>query len=129
MVAVSSNYGGGGDLSPFGASNAIDGNPGTEWSSDGDGDAAWIEIELPSETRVTALGFWTRTMGVSAEISTFLVTTDLGETAGPFELKGASRVFRFDTDLKTRRLRFEAVSTSGGNTGAVEIEVYGGPVR
>jgi len=32
--------------SAFGMDNAIDGQPNTEWSSNGDGDDAWIEIEL-----------------------------------------------------------------------------------
>ena len=79
IAGVSSNHGGGANDSVFGADNAIDGDPATAWSSDGDGDAAWIEIELPTETHVTSLGFWIRTMGTSAEIFSFRVTTDRGE--------------------------------------------------
>ena len=63
VVDVSSNYGSGTLDSSFGANKAVDDDPATEWSSDGDGDGAWIEIELPGETHVTSLGFWTRTMG------------------------------------------------------------------
>jgi len=48
--------------------------------------------------------------------------------AGPFELGGAGAPRYFPTDLTAKRLRFENVSTNGGNTGAVEIEVYGSPV-
>ena len=77
---------------------------------------------------VTSIGFWTRTMGTSAEIFSFRVITDRGEVAGPFELGGAGAPHYFPTDLTAERLRFENVSTSGGNTGAVEIEVYGSPV-
>jgi hypothetical protein len=45
ITAVSSNFGN--DISgPFGALNAIDGDLGTEWSSQGEGDEAWIEIKL-----------------------------------------------------------------------------------
>lgn len=129
VVGVSSNYGGGDNDSAYGAHNAIDGDPGTQWSSDGDGDAAWIEIELPKETHVTRVGFWTRTMGSSAEIFAFRVVTDRGESYGPFKLPNAAGIHYFETDFTARRLRFEAVETSGGNTGAVEIEVYGEPAK
>ncbi len=127
VVGVSSNYGGGADDSSFGALNAIDGNPATQWSSNGDGHQAWIEIELAAEMHVTRVGFWTRTMGSSAQIESFQIVTDKGETIGPFSLSDASQVFYFDADFVAQRLRFEAVTTSGGNTGAIEIEVYGEP--
>ena len=129
VAGVSSNYGGGGDDSGFGALNAMDGDASTQWSSDGDGDGAWIEIELAADTHVTSLGFWTRTMGSSAEIESLTVTTDRGETFGPFDLADASQTYRFDTDFQARRLRFDVVTSSGGNTGAVEIEVYGEPAK
>jgi hypothetical protein len=125
LVGSSSNYGGGADDSSFGALNATDGNAATQWSSDGEGDEAWIELELAEETRVTRLGFWTRTMGSSAQIEQFEVTTDRGETYGPFELADAAQTHYFDTDFVAKRLRFDVLSSSGGNTGAVEIEVYG----
>ena len=128
VAGASSVFGGGGNDRPRGGDNAIDGDAGTQWSTQGDGDAGWIEIQLPGETRVTSIGFWTRTMGTSAEIFSFRVITDRGEVAGPFELGGAGAPHYFPTDLTAERLRFENVSTSGGNTGAVEIEVYGSPV-
>jgi hypothetical protein len=127
VVGVSSNYGGGGNDSTYGASNAIDGNPATEWSSNGDGDKAWIEIELAAATHVTRIGFWTRTMGATGQIESFQIVTGSGETVGPFQLTGATRAELFDTDFVAGRLRFEVVKSSGGNTGAVEIEVYGQP--
>ena len=52
-----------------------------------------------------------------------------GTVAGPFELDGASSVHYFETDFSARRLRSEVVKSTGGNTGAVEIEVYGEPSR
>ena len=127
-MGVSSNYGNGENDSSFGADKALDGDSATAWSSDGDGSDAWLEIELPSESRVTSLGFWSRTMGASAEIFSFRVITDQGEVAGPFTLGGSDRIYYFETDITGRSLRFEAVDTSGGNTGAMEIEVYGEPV-
>ena len=128
IAGVSSNYGSGANYSSFGADKALDGDPTTAWSSNGDGGDAWLEIELPSETRVTYLGFWSRTMGDSAEIFSFRVVTDRGEVVGPFTLAGADGMHYFETDIAGKSLRFEAVNTSGGNTGAVEIEVYGAPL-
>ena len=127
VVSVSSNYQERPNDSAFGANNALDGDPATEWSSNGDGDEAWIEIELPEETQVKTIGFWTRTMGDSAQVFSVRVVTDRDEIYGPFELGDADSVYYFDTDFTARRLRFEAVDTSGGNTGAIEIEVYGEP--
>jgi hypothetical protein len=127
IVGVSSNYNGGADDSAWGALKAIDGNPTSAWSSDGDGEGAWIEIELASETNVTRIGFWTRTMGSSAEIHSFQIVTDKGEIIGPFDLDDAAQTYSFETSFTAKRLRFETITTSGGNTGAVEIEVYGKP--
>ena len=68
---------------------------------------------------------WTRTMGDTAQVNSFQVTTDLGETYGPFTVDSATVIYRFDTQFTAKRLRFELLDTSGGNTGALEIEVYG----
>ena len=125
VVGVSSNYQDGPNDSAFGANNALDGDPATEWSSNGDGDEAWIEIELPEVTQVRTIGFWTRTMGDSAQVFSVRVLTDRDEIYGPFELGDAASVYYFDTDFTAQRLRFEVVDTSGGNTGAIEIEIYG----
>ena len=125
IVEASSNYEGGANDSSFGADKALDGDPNTAWSSNGDGSDAWLEIELLSETQVMSLGFWSRTMGDSAEIFSFRVVTDRGEVVGPFILEGSGEMYYFDTDVRGKRLRFEAIDSSGGNTGAVEIAVYG----
>jgi quercetin dioxygenase-like cupin family protein len=124
VVGVSSNFGGGPNESPFGADNAIDGDPATEWSSDGDGDDAWIELELDRSYRVVALSVHTRTMGESAQVSSFSVLADEGIELGPFELPGADRPYQFPVDVEARRLRFEVVSSSGGNTGFVDLGVF-----
>ena len=125
VVGTSSNFGGGDDSGAWGGNQAIDGDPATQWSTDGDGNDGWIELELPIETRVTGLGFWSRTMGDSAQVQSFQVVSDKGEVRGPFRLEDAGGVAYFETDLTARRLRFEVVESSGGNVGAVEIEVYG----
>jgi hypothetical protein len=123
VLGASSEFGGSG--SAFAAENAIDGDASTQWSSEGDGDDAWFEIALAGPAHISRVGFWTRTMGSSAQILSFHIVTDQGEVIGPFDLADAGEVYTFDTDFTAQRLRFEAVETSGGNTGAVEIEVYG----
>ena len=123
VTRVSSNYGSPSMDSPFDANNAL-GGPSTQWASQGDGNGAWIEIAFAQDSHVTSMGFWTRTMGTSAQISSFRVVTTRGETFGPFDLSDASAVHCFDVDLTAKRLRLETVDSRGGNTGAVEIEVY-----
>lgn len=125
VVGVSSNWGNGDNDSGFGANKAIDGNARTQWSSNGDGDDAWIEIELAQSYSIIGIGFWTRTMSNdTAQIFSFEVTADSGEKLGPFDLPDASGPYYFTVQVTARRLRFNVVSSNGGNTGAVEIEVY-----
>lgn len=121
IIDASSTFG---DSASWSAENAIDGDASTEWSSDGDGDAAFIEVELAEPAEIAAVGVWSRTMGTSAEITRFRVITDTGETLGPFDLPGASGMHVFLANVTASRLRFEAVSSTGGNTGFVEVATY-----
>jgi hypothetical protein len=127
VTAVSSNYGGAGLDSPYGGNKAIDGSPLTEWSSNGDGDKAWIELDLGKPQALTALGFFTRTMGTSAQIASFQVKTDKGDVLGPFVIPDAKATYYFPVAVTAQKLRFEVLKSSGGNTGAAEIEVYAVP--
>lgn len=117
VVGVSSEF-----SDAFAAVNAIDGDPATEWSSAGDGDDAYLVIDLGREVDVIAVGFHTRTMGDgSATTETFTITVDGADTLGPFpagrvEITSTGRIVRFDVDTST-----------GGNTGATEIEVFEAP--
>lgn len=105
----------------FAASNAIDGDPSTEWSSRGDGDDAWITIDLGAETQVGAVAFRTREMSDGTAITaTFTVTVDREETFGPFPV-GPDPV---EASFSGRVVRFDVVDSTGGNTGAVEVELY-----
>lgn len=127
VKGVSSNFGGGDVNSTYGANKTIDGDLNTEWSSNGDGDKAWIEIDLGKEYPITALGFRTRTMGTSAQIERFQAITDKDQKLGPFDLSDAKSVYYFPVSTTARTLRFEVLKSSGGNTGAVEIELYATP--
>ena len=110
----------------FAASNAIDGDLSTEWSSAGDGDDSSITIDFGSPTEIGALAFLTRTMtDGTATTTTFTVTIDTGETLGPFDAGNPADRAIAEVDLTATTLTFEVESSTGGNTGAIEIEVYG----
>jgi hypothetical protein len=130
VVAVSSNFGGAANDGSWGANGAIDGQRGTAWSSSGDGNAAFIGIELAQAARLYAVEVWTRTMSNgTAQIRAFTLTTGAGEILGPFELPDAAQPYRFELDVVARSLRLDVVESSGGNTGLVEFAVYGTPVE
>ena len=130
VLAVSSNFGGAADDEGWGANNAIDGKSATAWSSAGDGNSAFIEIELIQQARVLAVEVWTRTMSNgTAQIFEFTLTTDSGEVLGPFALEDAAQSYRFEIDVVTRSLRLDVIDSNGGNTGLVEFAVYGIPIE
>lgn len=131
IVAVSSNFGGqpnsGGTWS---VANAFDDNLNTAWSTDGDGDDAFVEVALGQRARIEQLSFWTRTMSNNtAQIFSFTVTTETGEVYGPFELPDADQIYEFEVFFEAERLRFDVVESNGGNTGAVEIIALGVPLE
>ena len=110
----------------FGGENAVDGDGSTEWSSRGDGDSAFIVIDLGSLKSVTGVGFRTRQMSDGSAITnSFTITVDSGETFGPFAAgPGLTYVA---VEFTGRVIRFDVETSTGGNTGAVEVEVYGAP--
>ena len=120
VVDVSSEFSAG-----FAGPLAVDGNLGTEWSSAGDGDDASITLDLGREVEVGGVALRSRSMSDgSSVVETFTVTVDDGETFGPFEAGTAGAVN--ETRFTGRVLRIDAERTTGGNTGAAEIEVYEG---
>ena len=113
VVDVSSEF-----SEAFAAGNAVDGDLATEWSSRGDGDDAFITIDLGLPVNVTSVGFETRSMSDGTAITeTFTVTVD-GVTYGPFEVGLAPVEFTADV------IRFDVDTSTGGNTGANEIQVF-----
>ena len=129
VVDVSSNFGGAANDQTWGANSAIDGDRATAWSSAGDGNDAFIEIELAGPAQLHAVEVWTRLMSDgSAQIRAFTLTTEGGEVLGPFTLQDAARAYRFEVDVTARSLRLDVVESSGGNTGLVEFGAYGRPV-
>jgi hypothetical protein len=114
VVDVSSEF-----SETFGAANSVDGDLATEWSSNGDGDGAYLVIDLGREVDVVAVGFHTRSMSDgTATTETYTVTVDDTDTYGPFP------VGRAEVNFTGRIVRFDVDTSSGGNTGATEIEVF-----
>ena len=119
VVDVSSEF-----SDAFPAAYAVDGDPTTAWSSAGDGDDASITIDLGRP--VTAVGVALRSRSMTdgtAVVERYTVTVDDGDTYGPFEAGTTMTVN--EVDFTGQVLRIDAEETTGGNTGAAEIEVYG----
>jgi hypothetical protein len=121
VAAVSSEF-----SDSFAAGNAVDGDPATEWSTAGDGDDASLTLDLGRRVDVVGLAVRSRSMSDgSSVVETFTVTVDDGETYGPFQAGTTFTVA--EVAFTGQVLRIDADRTSGGNTGAAEIEVYEAP--
>lgn len=130
VTTVSSNFGGADNDSTWGANNAFDGQMGTEWATNGDGDDAMIEVDLGSSRKITHFAFRSREMtdGTSI-IEEVQLRFDGGEPIGPFATPDPDEryVFEFENAQQGQIVTLEAVTTTGGNTGAREIEFLGTP--
>ena len=73
---------------------------------------------------MSGFGLWTRTMGTSAQIESFVVENERGEMFGPFVLPDAAGMHSFPAVAAGRTFTFRVVSSSGGNTGAVEVGIF-----
>ena len=104
----------------FAAENAFDGDVSSEWSSKGDGDDAWVEIDLGSRQAIGEVAYRSRSMGDGTAVTyTYGLSVD-GTPLGTFAAEEPVSL-----DLIGRVLRFEVETSSGGNTGAVDIAIYG----
>lgn len=126
IIEVSSNWSDQPNDGSFGINNAFDDDPSTAWSSNGDGNDAYVIVQLGERSQINTISFWTRTMSNNtAQIFSFTVTTESGETYGSFELADPEQSYDFEVNFVAETLRFDVVDSNGGNTGAVEIAVYG----
>jgi len=109
--------------------SAVDGSGNSAWSSQGDGDNAFIEIRLAQRSQIDRIEYWSRSMSDgTAQVFAFNISADDGTIYGPFEVPDANQAYSFEVDFETTTLRFSVVTSSGGNTGAVEFGVYGTPL-
>jgi hypothetical protein len=126
IVDKSSNFGNMADDSTWGANNAIDGSMSTEWSSNGDGDDAWLSIDFGEMRDLEAFGFRSRKMTDGTSIITSVrIIFDEQTMMGPFATPDPDQRYVFEiAPTRAQRVRVEAVSTTGGNTGVKEIEFF-----
>ncbi len=129
VVGVSSNFGDAANGEAWGADAAIDGDAATEWSSDGDGDDAWIEVEWATAVTLSGARVRSRKMADGTSIVTSFTLSDGSSTFGPFDLPDpdVAEGFTFDDPITTDRLRFDVETSTGGNTGLRELELFVGP--
>lgn len=121
VIEVSSEFNSG-----FSGAKAIDGDMASEWSTRGDGDGGFLTLDLGSATELGGFEFVTRSMADGSAITTtYTVTVDDGEILGPFPA-GSPAEPAFQAAVTSGRiLRFDIETSTGGNTGAVEIRVFG----
>ena len=106
----------------FAAANAFDGDPSTEWSSRDDGNDAWVEIDLGSPQAIGEIVFQTRSMSDGSAITDTVTVTADGVEYGPFPAdEPFAELGALGVDAQV--LRFDVATSTGGNTGAVEIVV------
>jgi len=121
IAEVSSEFG-----DRFAAGFAIDGDLTTEWSSRDDGDQAFITLDLGAPTELAGVAFLTRSMADGSAITeTFTVTVDDDEVLGPFPAGSPANPGIAEVAVTGQRLRFAVEDSTGGNVGAVEIQVFG----
>jgi len=128
---VSSNFGGvsASNSSSWGANNAIDGSMSSEWATSGDGDNAYLVINLSRVYLLQGVGFRSRKMNDgSAIITSFNLVFDDQSVFGPFATQDPDKVYSFDfpSPVSSQSVRFEAVTSTGGNTGARAIQIFTG---
>lgn len=123
---VSSNFGGATNDASWGIHNALDGQMSTEWSSNGDGDDAWMMLDFGKMRKIERFGFRSRKMTDGSSIITSVrLIFDGTTTMGPFDTPNPDERYEFDiTPTQASQVRVEAVTTTGGNTGAKEIEFF-----
>ena len=111
--------------SAYKAENAVDGNLSSHWASNNNGNHAWITIDLGRAYNVNGVAFISRQMTDGSAITkTFAVVVDGHRRYGPFPAGNGldPRVAR--VSFRGRLIRFEVVTSTGGNTGASEVEVF-----
>jgi hypothetical protein len=121
VVSVSSEFSG-----AFAASNAVDGDLSTEWSTAGDGDGAAISIDLGVPTEVVGVEFLTRSMSDgSAVTETYTLSVDGGPALGPFPAGTPADPRTSEVAVVGRVFEFVVSTSTGGNTGAIEVGLFG----
>ncbi len=120
VIDVSSEY-----SADYGAANAVDNDLATEWSSAGDGDDSYITLDFGEDMVFSGVGFRTRSMTDGTSITTSFTVSIDGKEYGPFDAGPGLSVALLEATGQT--IRFDVHTSTGGNTGAIEVEVYAEP--
>ena len=128
VVEVSSNFGGASNDATWGANNAFDGLMSTEWATNGDGNAALVSLDFGNERTLRGFGFRSREMpdGSSIILAVRLIFQPGALVLGPFSTPDPAEFYRFEFEesIVARSVRIEAIETTGGNSGAREIQFF-----
>ena len=108
----------------FSAANAIDGDASTEWSTAGSGDDAFLTIDLGSAQQIAGVAFLTRSMADGSAITEEYTVIVDGESFGPFDAGTVAEPNVAEIDVTGQMVRFEVTTSTGGNTGAAEVQVF-----
>jgi hypothetical protein len=113
VVDFSSIWANGTPDSDFGVNQAIDGLMTTAWSSNGDGDQAFLTLDLGEIRQLGSVGFRSRSMddGTSIILAFRLIFDEGAQVRGPFEAPDPSLRYAFPLapPVAARRVRLEAV--------------------
>jgi len=104
--------------------NVIDDDLSTEWATSGDGDDAYIAIDLGNTQAIGGVEFITRSMADGTAITTEFTVSNDGETLGPFPAGTVADPGFTEVQLEGQVIRFDVSTSTGGNTGAVEIRIF-----
>ena len=119
VTDVSSEFG-----AAYAAANAIDGSGATEWATAGDGDDAFIVVDLGRAAPIGDVELLTRSMADgTAIIDTYTVTVDDQAPRGPFPAGTPADPHPSALDVTGQVVRVDVERSSGGNVGAVEIRL------
>jgi len=127
VTDVSSIFGGSDFDGTWGIHKAMDGSEESAWSTRGDGDDAYAVLDLGTRHPIRRFGFRSREMADGSSIvRSIQLTLDDETVVGPLPTPDPGTLYRFDFDppLETRVVRLDAVETTGGNTGAREIQLW-----
>lgn len=119
VLAVSSQW-----SNAYKGTNAVDGNLSMQWASNGNGDHAFITIELKRRYKISGVAFVTRRMADGTAITRTFAVVSGHRRYGPFAAGSPRNPRIARVSFEGRVLRFEVVTSTGGNTGADEIEVF-----
>ncbi len=126
VSSVSSNWANGDNDSSFGIHNAFDGEMTSEWSSNGDGDTASVTIDFGAVRELSYFAYRSRMMTDGTSIISKVKVIANGQEVGVYETPDHRQryVFEISPAVFTQQVTVEAVETTGGNTGAKEIQFF-----